>query len=183
MAIFLSFLPFIAFAILAEGIGATAALGIGAVIGLVLAIRSWFRPPHTLNVLEAGAAVLMAGLALYTAAAGATLSLIAVRLCVDAGLLVIVLVSIAIERPFTLAYARQQVDPAYWDHPVFLRTNNLIAGVWAGAFAVMAAVEAAMLWLPAFPRPAGAVVIVAALAAAFAFTAWYPKQVQRPGQT
>jgi len=178
LGVFLSFLPFIAFALLAEPIGPMLALAIGAAIGLVLAVRSRMTPPYALNVLDTGAAALMGGVALYLAAAGGTLSLIAVRLCVDFGLFLIVLISIAIGRPFTLAYARQQVDPAYWDHPLFLKTNNLIAGAWAAAFAVMAGIEAAMLFWPAFPRPLGVALILLAFAGAFSFTAWYPKRVR-----
>ena len=178
MGMVLSFLPFILFAILVDRTGPTSALALGAAIGLVLAVRSRLKPPYALNVLDTGATVLMGGLALYAAVAGGTLSLIAVRLCIDFGLFLIVVLSIVIGRPFTLAYARQQVDPSLWDHPIFLRTNNLIAGAWAAAFAVMAGIEAAMLLRPDFPRPLGVALIVLAFAAVFAFTVWYPKRVR-----
>ncbi len=124
----------------------------------------------------------MAALAVYSFAAGAGTSLVAVRLYVDVGLLAIVLVSIAIGQPFTLPYARQQVDPAYWDHPLFLRTNAIIAGFWAAAFATMAGVEALMLVRPGFPRIIGFGLIALVMVAALAFTGWYPKQVRRAAE-
>jgi hypothetical protein len=36
----------------------------------------------------------------------------------------ITLGSIAARRPFTLAYARETTDRAYWDSPLFLRTTK-----------------------------------------------------------
>lgn len=54
-------------------------------------------------------------------------------------LVVIVLGSILIRRPFTLAYAKEDTPPEYWDTPEFLRINYLIAWVWAVAFIIQAA--------------------------------------------
>ncbi|MDR7866922.1 MAG: hypothetical protein RIN56_08870 [Sporomusaceae bacterium] len=42
--------------------------------------------------------------------------------------------SMLVKRPFTLAYAREKVDPQYWYHPQFLRVNYIITGAWAVAF-------------------------------------------------
>jgi hypothetical protein len=111
--------------------------------------------------------------AIYTVTAGSTLSLIAVRLCVDCGLLAIVLGSMAVRRPFTLQYAKEQVPRGYWQHPAFLRTNYVISGAWAVAFLVMLAAEAALLQWPALPQPVGFAVILAALLGGIGFTRWY----------
>lgn len=81
---------------------------------------------------------------------------------VAAGLLAIVLASMALGRPFTLQYAREQVPPEHWDSPEFLRTNAIIAAVRALAFAVMVAAELALLALPGMPRGAGIAAIVLA---------------------
>jgi tryptophan-rich sensory protein len=106
---------------------------------------------------------------------------IGVRLCVDAGLLVIVLVSMAVGRPFTLQYAREQVAPEFWHRPDFIRTNYVITAVWALAFAVMVIAELALLYVPDLPPRAGVIVIVLALVGAVKFTGWYPERVR--GQT
>lgn len=42
--------------------------------------------------------------------------------------------SMAVKQPFTLAYAREKVDPKYWNSPRFLRVNYIITGAWAVAF-------------------------------------------------
>ena len=66
-----------------------------------------------------------------------------VRLAVDGGLLVIVLVSLAIGMPFTLQYARESVPKEFWTVPLFITTNQRITAAWAAAFAVMTAADAA----------------------------------------
>jgi hypothetical protein len=178
MGTILGFLPFIAFSVLESRIGAPAALILGALIALGLVVRSRVRPPHSFKILEVGTVVLMAAVALYAALAGADLSLVAVRLSVDGGLLLIVLISIAIGQPFTLQYAREQVDRAYWDSPRFLRVNTVITTGWAVAFAIMIAAEGLMLLVPGFPQPLGYALVVAALVGAFAFTNWYSKRAK-----
>jgi hypothetical protein len=69
------------------------------------------------------------------------------------------------------------VSESLWHHPIFIRTNVVVTRAWAVAFAVMALAEAALLTLPSLPRLAGIGVVVLALAAAVAFTTWYPKRV------
>jgi hypothetical protein len=178
MGIILGFLPFIAFLALAGRLGSTLALSIAAAIALGLVVRSRLRPPHTFKILEVGTAVLMVAMAIYSAVAGAALSLVGLRLCVDGGLLLIVLMSLAVRQPFTLQYAREQVDKAYWNSPRFLRTNYLITSGWAVAFAVMVAAEGLMAADPGFPQPIGFGVGIAALLAAIAFTAWTAKRAR-----
>ena len=96
------------------------------------------------------------------------------RLRVDAGLLLIVLTSIALRRPFTLQYARESVPREFWDSPEFLRTNDVISAVWALAFAVMVAADLVMLYMPEIPQRAGIVATILALVGAVKFTGWYP---------
>ncbi|AKK30178.1 membrane protein [Mycobacterium sp. EPa45] len=50
------------------------------------------------------------------------------------------LTTLAIRRPFTIAYARDTVDPAHWDSPLFIRVNYVLSAVWAGAFLINTAV-------------------------------------------
>jgi len=74
---------------------------------------------------------------------------------VDTGLLLVVLVSIAIRRPFTLQYAREGTAREIWNTPAFIRTNYIITAVWALAFAVMVSADLAMLYLPNLPLKVG----------------------------
>lgn len=98
---------------------------------------------------------------------------------VDAGLLLVVLVSIAIRQPFTIQYAREQVAPDLWDKPEFIRVNYMITGAWASAFAVMVAADLLLLYAPRLPSITGIAATVAALFGAARFTSWYPKRGRR----
>ncbi|WP_329192300.1 MULTISPECIES: hypothetical protein [unclassified Streptomyces] len=85
--------------------------------------------------------------------------------------------SMAVRMPFTLQYAREQVPPAYWKTPVFLRTNYLITAAWGAAFLVAAVAggygdlvlhNPNNLWT-------GWIIQILAIVAALRFTVWYPE--------
>ena len=179
MGILLAFAPFVVFAVLDRIVGPADALGAGAAVSAALMVRDLVAPGRSVKILEAGTFVLFAGLALYTLVTGANWSVIGVRLCVDAGLLLVVLASMAAGRPFTLQYARDQIAPEFWNRPEFIRTNYVITGAWALAFGVMVLAELALLYVPGLPPYAGVVAIILALVAAVKFTGWYPKREKR----
>jgi hypothetical protein len=179
MGILPAFAPFIAFAVVDRLSGPTEGLVVGAVVSAALLARDLVRG-RTAKVLEIGTAILFGGLALYALLSRPSWTVIGVRLVVDAGLLLIVLASLALRRPFTLQYAREQVAPELWDAPEFVRTNYVITAVWSLAFAVMVAAELVLLYVPSIPPRAGIIAIVLALVGAVKFTGWYPKR-QRAG--
>ena len=178
MGMLLAFAPFIVFALIDRLIGATQGLIAGAAVALGVIAYDWIGRRKAPKVLEAGTALLFGGLALYAALSGPIGSIVGVRLRVDAGLLLIVLVSIAIRRPFTLQYAREQVSRELWDHAEFIRTNYVITAVWALAFAVLVIADLVLLYLPDLPPRVGLIATVLALTGAFKFTAWYPDRRQ-----
>lgn len=55
-------------------------------------------------------------------------------------LVVFVVATILVRRPFTLAYAKKDAPEEYWNTPLFLKVNYVISGVWAAAFAFNAVV-------------------------------------------
>lgn len=181
MGVLLAFAPFIAFALVDRLAGATEGLIAGALVSAALLARDRLTPGRSPKILEIGTALLFCGLAAYALLGLATWSVIGVRLCVDAGLLLIVLASMALGRPFTLQYARERVAPEFWSSPVFLHTNYVITAGWAVAFAVMVAAETALLYLPGLPPRAGVLAIIAALVGAVKFTGWYPEHVRARG--
>jgi hypothetical protein len=109
MQILLAFAPFIAFAIVDRLAGSTYGLIAGAVVALLLLGRDWIIQKRSPKILDIGTTLLFCGLTVYFLSAKPTWSVIAVRLCVDIGLLLIVLISLAVGKPFTLPYAREQV--------------------------------------------------------------------------
>jgi len=44
--------------------------------------------------------------------------------------------SVAIGRPFTAVYARENAPPEFWTHPVFIRLNLLMTLLWCGLMTV-----------------------------------------------
>jgi hypothetical protein len=177
MGILLAFAPFIVFALVDRIASPSAGLIAGALVSAALLLRDIVAPGRAPKILEVGTLVLFGGLALYAIFGRAALSVIGVRLLVDSGLLLIVLGSMAVRQPFTLQYAREQVADELWDNPAFIRTNYIITGVWALAFAAMVIVELALLCVPGLPPRFGIIAIVIALIGAVKFTGWYPERV------
>jgi hypothetical protein len=178
MGILLAFAPFIVFAILDRLIGANVGLLAAAVTSAIFIVRDVITPGRSAKLLEIGTFVLFAGLALYAWAGHAQWSLYGARVWVDSGLLLIVLLTMLIGRPFTLQYAREQINSALWSSPTFVRTNYVLTAAWAVAFLVLVLADLLLLKMPSVPKAVGIVIIVAALYGAFKFTSWYPERVR-----
>ena len=175
MGILLAFAPFIVFVILERFVGYTTGLFAAAGTSALLAVKDRIVGGR-LKVLELGSLLLFSGLAVYAAIHQPTWSILFVRLLVDAGLLLVVLASLALRQPFTLPYAKEQVPAEFWTNPDFIRTNYTITGVWALAFALLVATEAATLYVPSMPQKMGVWVAILVLYGAFRFTVDYPKR-------
>ncbi len=167
MTLLIGFLPFAVFAVVDHFASTLLALTLAALTAAALASRD-VCARKSLKPLDVGAFLVFGGLALYTLALHATWSLVSVRLCTDAGLLAIVLVSIAVGQPFTLAYAKERVPAVYWSKPQFRAANVRLSALWGGAFALMVLADWGMLH--GLPLSAGVGVTLAALAGAAFFT-------------
>ncbi|MEO7033119.1 MAG: hypothetical protein ABI035_03470 [Gemmatimonadaceae bacterium] len=144
MKLLLGFLPFAIFTIAERLLSPTPALALAAAVAIVQVLRSR-AARQSAKVLDVGACALFGLLALYSLAMHASWSILDVRLRVDAGMFIVVALSMAIGRPFTLQYARESAPPEVWRSPRFIHKNMLITGVWAAAFAAMTAIDCAML--------------------------------------
>jgi intracellular septation protein A len=178
MSVLLSLSPFLVFFVLMRSGSPLAGLG-GALATSVLLCLAMRVRGRSVKILEIGSLVVFGLLTAYTVAAAPRWTVATVRLAVDAGLLGIVLVSLAIGRPFTIQYAREQVPEVFWASPVFLSVNRAITWAWAGAFAVMVAADVSAEWVTAIPISVDVVASVAAFAAAVGFSRWYPAKVRR----
>jgi hypothetical protein len=178
MALLLAFAPFIVFAAVDRLAGSMAGLIAGAAVSIVILLRDFVTSGRSPKILEVGTALLFSGLALYTFFGVPGWSIMDVRLRVDLGLLVIVLISLAVRRPFTLQYARERVPREIWDSPEFFRTNFTITAVWALAFLAMVVADLILVYKPDMPAKVGIIITIVALVGAFKFTAWYPEKVR-----
>ncbi|MBB2963382.1 hypothetical protein [Methylobacterium sp. R2-1] len=171
MNLLLSFAPFFAFAVLIHLGYVEAALWAGALVAGALLLRDCLVLGRSFKILEVGTLALFAALALYTRATGQAWTIPSVRFVVDAGLLLIVLASLAVGRPFTLQYAREGAPREVWDNPRFLAINRSISLVWATAFAVLVLADAAMVYVPEIPRRLDIIATLLALVGAYKYTA------------
>ena len=178
MGIFLGFAPFVVFAVATSFLGATIGLAAGVATSAALLLREFFRR-HQPKILEIGTFVIFAGLLAWYSLFPSQHTILDVRLRVDIGLLLIILISMAIGKPFTLQYARERVPPERWQSPRFTQVNLVITSVWALAFACIVAADLMMIYMSAVPMRVGIVVTVAALYGAYRFTGWYPERATR----
>lgn len=168
----LAFAPFIEFVVLDELLGSTEGLLAGIIMSAGLLIRDWMSADREPKIIEIGTAIFFCGLAVQALPAW---SIDGVRLRVDSGLLIMILVTLAIRQPFTLQYAREQVAPEFWESPEFVRTNYVITAMWALAFSVVVIAELILLYWPEVPPRVGSLAMVAALFGADKFNSRYPE--------
>jgi len=178
MGILVGFAPFLAFFVGIRRISPVAGLAAACLVSLYLCLRMW-RSGASVKVLEVGSLVLFAALLGYTLLASPAWTIATVRLAVDAGLFAIAAISLAIGKPFTLQYAREQVPAELWESPRFIAVNRHITLVWAIAFAVMVAADAAAEYMAGIPIWVDVAVTLVALGAAILFTIQYPRLVRR----
>jgi hypothetical protein len=176
MNLLLAFSPFIAFALLDRCVDATFGLIAGTCVAAGLLARDVLSKDRKIKILEIGTVVLFGALAAYSILVKVDWTIVGVRLCVDAGLLTVVLVSMVVRQPFTLEYAREEVPKEFWSQPKFIQTNYVITAVWAAAFAIMVGADVVMLYVPAVPIKVGIWVTILTLFGAYRFTAWYPER-------
>jgi hypothetical protein len=175
MNLLLAFAPFMAFVVIERLVGVPAGLAAGAIVTAVLLVRDLVTPVHRVKVLEVGTVLLFGALTVYALTNDVQWSIAAVRLRVDAGLMLIVLASIALRQPFTLQYAREVVGREHWHSPDFVHTNYVISAAWAVAFGVLVLADLVMAYVPALPHSTGIIATVVALIATAKFTSWYPR--------
>jgi hypothetical protein len=178
MSILLSLSPFAVFFALMRLVSPIAGLIGGFVVSVLLCAHAR-RRRESVKILEIGSAALFGLLVAYTLVGAPRWTVATVRLAVDSGLLAIVLVSLAIGRPFTLQYARERVPEQFWASPIFMAVNRAVSAVWGGAFAIMVAADVAAEFVPAIPLWVDVAASVAAFVGAVWFTRWYPAKVRR----
>lgn len=177
MTIFLILAPFGAFAALMMLTSAAVALFASAAVSVaVVGIDIWYG--RAIKILSGGAVVTFLAVGLYVTLINPALSASAVKLAVDAGILLVTLGSIAVRYPFTLQYALETTDAETAKLPGFLRANYVITWAWAAAAVLMMMGNAAMIYVPGLPLWSGLLVVFAARNTAVYFTNWYPQYLR-----
>lgn len=180
MGILLGVSPFIVFALLTS-LSVDLALWAAFAAAFVLSIRD-FAHTRILRQIDVGSMILFGLLAIYTGFIQPSLSIQAVHLVADGGLLVIAFASLVSGHPFTLDYAREHVPQEMWQTPEFLRSNYIVAVVWTLAFAAMTVTDAMATFNRQFPATLEVAASLGALTLAVVFTARFPVPLEAARQ-
>ena len=121
-----SFIPWIIFFIL----NSYQLFFLGALLGLGFYIFSCIRNPHTLYVLDHLSAFFLMGLLMMIEFFHVTVLKNYTGTLGNGFLALYVFITIVINRPFTLSYAKKITPPEKWNSPHFLKINRWIAIVW-----------------------------------------------------
>jgi hypothetical protein len=174
MTIFLILAPYGAFAFLMLVTSATVSLFAAA--GICLAILAFdVARGRSVKILGAGSVVTFAAIGCYVWLVDPGMGVSAVKFSVDAGVLLVILLSIAIRVPFTLQYALEKVDAQTARLPGFIRANYIITSAWAASMLAMMIGNVALIYMPGLPIWSSLLVAFAARNSAVYFTKWYPE--------
>jgi hypothetical protein len=174
VTIFLILAPYGAFATLMLVTSAKVSLFASAAICLMVIAHDIARG-RSIKMLGLGSAILFLGLGGTITLVDSSWSASQVKLTVDAGVLAISLLSLAIRRPFTLQYAREVVDAETAALPGFVKANYVITGAWTLAFLLMVMANLLLIYVPGLPLWSGLAIAFAARNTAIYFTRWYPQ--------
>lgn len=179
MSYVMGFVPWIIWAVL-SATNWRVALCAAALAALALAVQA--RRRHDLDLLTAVTFLFFAVMAVI-ALANLQAGLHNWTTALSAGTLaVIAWVSLAVRKPFTLSIAKKQVPEDAWGHPLFLRTNDVIMAVWAGAFTLSCL--ACALIVHANPKDSAALIVAQVLgfAVPMGFTVLYSNRAKAKGE-
>ena len=178
-AIFLGFVPWIVFSVVAGPSTWMWAALAAFLCSLILSVPSW-RSTRSISVLDAAGLVFFGVLVVLALVLdSATLQPIEDRAQMLSSIViaVVALGSLAVGRPFTEYYAKQQTPREYWNSPTFKQINRVITAVWGLVFVFNALCDAVVAYLGASSDVFNWVVPIVAIVAAVKFTGWYPDHV------
>ncbi len=172
----LGFVPWIIYWVL-TGMGNTRA-AILAGLGFSLALNVYRFARRKVKILDAVSLAFLAISAFVTFVLGSDLLASYGGVLSDLTLASVAWGSLLAGNPFTLDYAKEDWDQAFWDNPIFVETNQIITAVWGGVFTVQMLLEG--MAMMADLQGAARLVLVAVgpralLAVAVFFSAWFPR--------
>ena len=177
MLFFLVLSPYMTFTAMAYVATLTDSLMAAALVSLAINAIDHLRgrSPKAIGLVSTA---IMSALAIYFVFAETEWSRTQIGLAFDVCIFAVATVSVALRRPFTLQYARETSDAATQAEPDFVKVNYVLTGVWAGAMALMMAVDVLAIYVPSVPLWAGFALTFVLRGAAVQFTKWYPTRFQ-----
>jgi len=171
----LVFAPWLAFMVIAQG--SLFRLKLGLVIALGLCVVMGIARIHRGVILWVGVVFFVyAAVAVVGFGNGWTIHYMGVL--ASGFLAVSTWAGVLIGKPFTLDYAREQVDPSLWDNPGFIRSNVIITAIWGLAFTINAMLAWGKAERLVLPDLGYELISYAFLIGTVVFTSWYTKMVR-----
>ena len=174
MNILVSFLPWIIFWVLSGKGQLKIAAAASIVAVVILAIKDFKK--HSVKILDIGTFIFFVAALIFSFTSTSQFIDNFASPLSNAFLFIIALTSIIIKKPFTIQYAREQVDSEFWDSPIFYSINLAISWVWCGAFAVIAITSYIAL---NHPYLIDRIIHILAFVFAIRFSSWYPEYVKK----
>jgi hypothetical protein len=184
----IAFVPWIVYWVLA-GMGHTsAAILLG--LGVSLVINGYRVAVRKIKTLDLVSLIFLGIGAWVTLVLGSDLLVFYGGVLSDATLSLVAWGSLLAGNPFTYDYAKEDWDEAFWNDPIFIKTNQIITAVWGLIFSAQALVggTSLVMGLEGIPR----IVLVAIiprtlLIVGILFSAWFPRwypprAAARPGR-
>ena len=169
MSILKSFIPFIAYSVVANWFDWRLGIAFGLVTLVAVVLTTPSQRLGVLGLAQLTFLVVAGAYAVVRPESGLQDNLNAVGM---AWIAVVSTVSILVGRPFTLDYSTDGVAPEIVETPLFQQINRTIAWVWTACFAACAA---AGFVTTALDRPnTGTIVTIVLLVGAIKFTDAYP---------
>lgn len=82
--------------------------------------------------------------------------------------------SLIIRCPFTIQYAKEQVAPEKWQHPLFIRINMILTAVWGCMFLIGLALHIVRFYFPTESSSLAEIISYFPGIFAIWFTSWFP---------
>lgn len=177
-SVFLSFVPWIVFDVIAGPSTWKLAALTALVAALVLAVPD--ARHHALKVLSIVGVAFFAVLCVLGLALDrhSLIWLETYAQVLSSGVLAVVALGSLAFTPFTEQYARESTPPEVWGTPRFQRTNRLLTALWGAVFLITALLGLAALHVGSAKDWLTWVIPVILLVLAFRITRWYPEHVR-----
>lgn len=171
----LVFAPWLAFLFIAQG--SLFRLKLGLAVGLVLCIVMGIARIHRGIILWSGILFF-----LYTTVAVLlyenTWTIHYMGVLASGFLAASTWLGVVIGKPFTLDYAREDVDPIFWNDPRFIRSNSIVTSAWGFVFTL----NSVLAWCKTQSFPIDDLVYegisYTMLIGTVSFTAWHTKRAR-----
>lgn len=185
MNIFIGFAPWIIFWVLVSNDTFLHAILLAALSTVIISVRQIMR--RKIKLLEIGTLVFFLAMTVVAYTADPAWLEKWISVIGNAALLAIALLSILFRKPFTIQYAKEQVEPKFWETPGFISTNYHITWFWCGVFFMQTACSALTIVWPHHETWFTWVLPISAFVAGIKFSGWYPalarERAQKAGQT